>query len=105
MQGFYVELRGRLPLRLLLPRLRALPAWLGEASLLLALRYEEVDTDLAVVNQNDRRRFTVGLNLRLSAALVYKHELQFTVNDAVGTRREVFDHPDLGYVSSIAFLF
>lgn len=105
MQGFYLELRGRLPLRLLLPRLRTLPLWLGEASLLLSVRYEEIDTDLAVINQNDRRRFSVGLNLRLSAALVFKQELQLTVNDAQGVRREVFDNPDLGYVSSIAFLF
>lgn len=105
MQGFYLELRGRLPLRLLVPRLRTLPLWLGEASLLLALRYEEIDTDLSLVNQNDRRRFSVGLNLRLSAALVFKHELQFTVNDAQGVRREFYDNPDLGYVSSIAFLF
>lgn len=105
MQGFYLELRGRLPLRLVLPGLRTLPLWLGEASLLATLRYEEVDTDLAVINLNDRRRLSVGLNLRLSAALVFKHELQFTVNDAGGVRREVSDHPDLGYVSSIAFLF
>jgi hypothetical protein len=105
MQGFYLELRGRLPLRLLLPSLRTLPLWLGEASLLLTLRYEEIDTDLAVTNLNDRRRLSVGLNLRLSAAFVFKHELQFTVNDAGGVRREVSDHPDLGYVSSIAFLF
>lgn len=105
MQGFYLELRGRLPLRLLLPHLRTLPLWLGEASLMLALRYEEIDTDLSVVNLNDRRRFSVGLNLRVSAALVWKHELQLTVNDAQGVRREFFDSPDLGYVSSIAFLF
>ncbi len=105
MQGFYLELRGRLPLRLLLPSLRTLPLWLGEASLLLTLRYEEIDTDLAVTNLNDRRRLSVGLNLRLSAAFVFKHELQFTVNDAGGVRREISDHPDLGYVSSIAFLF
>ena len=58
-----------------------------------------------MVNLYDRRRLSVGLNLRLSAALVFKHELQFTVNDAGGVRREVIDHPDLGYVSSIAFLF
>ena len=57
------------------------------------------------INLNDRRRFSIGLNLRMSAAFVFKHELQFTTNDAQGTRREVFDHPDLGYVSSVAFLF
>jgi hypothetical protein len=105
MQGFYLELRGRLPLRLLMPKLRALPLWLGEASLLLALRYEEVDTDLSVVNANDRRRLSLGLNLRLSAAAVWKHELQWTTNDAAGTRRDVWQDPALGYVSSVAFLF
>lgn len=105
MQGFYLELRGRLPLRLLWRRLGSLPAWLGEASLLLALRYEEIDTDMSVINQNDRRRLSIGMNFRMSSAFVWKHELQFIVNDAQGTRREVFDNPDLGYVSSVAFLF
>jgi hypothetical protein len=105
MQGFYVEARARLPLRLLYRKLENLPRWLGEASLLLALRYEEVDTDLAVVNENDRRRLSLGLNLRLAAAFVWKHELQWTVNDAAGTRREVYQDPALGYVSSVAFLF
>ena len=105
MQGGFVELRGRLPLRLLMPRLQALPLWLGEASLLLALRYEEVDTNLEARNQYDQRRLSLGLNLRLSAAFVFKHELQWTVNDAGGTRREFFQDPSLGYVSSVAFLF
>lgn len=105
MQGFYAELRGRLPLRLLLPKLRSLPLWLGEASLLLSLRYEEVDTDMSVVNANDRRRLSLGLNLRLSAAAVWKHELQWTTNDAGGTRRDIWQDPALGYVSSVAFLF
>lgn len=105
MQGFFVELRGRLPLRRLVPKLKEIPSWLGETSLLLALRYEEVDTDLSVRNENDRRRLSVGLNLRLSAAFVFKHELQFTVNDAAGTRREVWQDPGLGYVSSLAYLF
>lgn len=105
MQGFYVELRARLPLRLLMPKLRALPLWLGEASFLVALRYEEVDTDLALVNENDRKRLSVGLNLRLSAAMVWKHELQFTVDDRAGSRREIWQDPALGYVSSVAFLF
>ena len=59
-------------------------ALLGAPIVTLTLRYDEVDTDLAVVNLNDRRRLSVGLNLRLSAALVFKHELQFTVNDAGG---------------------
>ncbi|HRI53873.1 MAG TPA: hypothetical protein PLW65_27225, partial [Pseudomonadota bacterium] len=79
--------------------------WLGEASLVLALGYGEVGTGLGGVNRSDRRRLSVGLNLRLSAALVFKHELQFTVNDAGGVRREVWDQPALGYVSSLAFLF
>jgi hypothetical protein len=105
MQGAYVELRGRLPLRLFFPRLQALPLWLGEASLLLALRYEEVDTNLDVRSQYDQRRLSLGLNLRLSAAFVFKHELQWTVNDASGVRREFWQDPTLGYVSSVAFLF
>ena len=105
MQGGFVELRGRLPLRLLVPRLQSLPLWLGEASLLLALRYEEVDTNLDTRSQYDQRRLSLGLNLRLSAAFVFKHELQWTVNDANGTRREFFQDPSLGYVSSVAFLF
>lgn len=105
MQGFYVEARGRMPLRLLFPKLRVLPRWLGEASLVLSLRYEEADTDLAVINANDRRRLSLGLNLRLSAAFVFKHELQWTVDDAAGTRREIYENPALGYVSSLAFLF
>lgn len=105
MQGFYIEARGRLPLRLLFRRLSALPLWLGEASLLLALRYEEVDTDMSVVNEYDRRRLSLGLNLRLSAAFVFKHELQWTVDDAAGSRREIDQDPALGYVSSLAFLF
>lgn len=105
MQGFYIEARGRLPLRKFFPRLQVLPLWLGEASLLLALRYEEVDTDMSVVNLNDRRRFSVGLNLRLSSAFVWKHELQWTTNDAGGTRREFYQDPSLGYVTSTAFLF
>jgi hypothetical protein len=105
MQGFYVEARARLPLRLLFRQLRNLPRWLGEASLLLAVRYEEVDTDLSVDNENDRRRLSLGLNLRLAAAFVWKHELQWTVNDAAGSRREVYQDPALGYVSSVAFLF
>lgn len=105
MQGIYVELRGRLPLRLFFPRLQALPLWLGEASLLLALRYEEVDTNLDVRSQYDQRRLSLGLNLRLSAAFVFKHELQWTVNDASGVRREFWQDPTLGYVSSVAFLF
>lgn len=105
MQGFYVELRGRLPLRLLVPRLKVLPLWLGEASLLVALRYEEVDPDLLQRNEFDQRRLSVGLNFRLSAAFVWKHELQFTVNDAGGVRREINEDPALGYVSSVAFLF
>lgn len=105
MQGFYIEARGRLPLRKFFPRLQVLPQWLGEASLLLALRYEEVDTDMSVDNENDRRRLSVGLNLRLSSAFVWKHELQWTVNDAGGTRREFYQDPSLGYVTSTAFLF
>jgi hypothetical protein len=105
MQGFYIEARGRLPLRLFFPGLRALPRWLGEASLALVLRYEEVDTDMSVVNENDRRRLSLGLNLRLSSAFVFKNELQFTTNDAGGVRREISQDPDLGYVSSVAFLF
>ncbi len=105
MQGFYIEVRGRLPLRLLGMKRRVLPRWLGETSLLLALRYEEVDTDMAVINANDRRRLSLGLNLRLSAAFVFKHELQWTVDDAAGTRREIYQNPALGYVSSLAFLY
>jgi hypothetical protein len=105
MQGFYIEARGRLPLRLFAPRLSALPAWLGEASIALLARYEEVDTDLSVVNQYDQRRLSLGANLRLSAAFLWKHELQLSVNDAGGARREVFQDPGLGYVSSAAFLF
>lgn len=105
MQGVYVELRGRLPLRLFFPRLQALPLWLGEASLLLALRYEEVDTNLDARSQYDQRRLSLGGNLRLSAAFVWKHELQWTVNDGSGVRREFWQDPTLGYVSSVAFLF
>ena len=88
-----------------MPKLHSLPLWLGEASLLLSLRYEEVDTDLSVVNLNDRRRLSLGLNLRLSAAAVWKHELQWTTNDADGTRRDIWQDPALGYVTSAAFLF
>ena len=105
MQGLYVELRGRLPLRLLLPRLRVLPSWLGEASIMVGLRYEEVDTNRDVRNAYDQRRLSLGMNLRMSAAFVWKHELQWTVNDADGTRREFWQDPSLGYVSSVAFLF
>lgn len=105
MQGFYVEARGRLPLRLLFPKLRVLPLWLGETSLLVALRYEEVDTDMSVVNANDRRRLSLGLNLRMSAAFVFKNEIQWTTDDARGTRREINEDPALGYVASLAFLF
>jgi hypothetical protein len=105
MMGFYVEARGRLPLRLLFPRLRVLPLWLGETSILVALRYEEVDTDMSVVNANDRRRLSLGLNLRMSAAFVFKNEVQWTTDDARGTRREIHEDPALGYVASLAFLF
>lgn len=105
MQGFYVELRGRIPLRLFVPKLRMLPLWLGEASILIGLRYEEIDTDLSVHNLNDRKRLSVGANLRLSAAFVWKHEIQWTVDDAVGRRREINEDPALGYVTSVAFLF
>ena len=41
----------------------------------------------------------------MSAAFVWKHELQWTVDDARGTRREISEDPALGYVSSVAFLF
>ena len=87
------------------PRLRVLPSWLGEASIMVGLRYEEVDTNLDVRNAYDQRRLSLGMNLRMSAAFVWKHELQWTVNDADGTRREFWQDPSLGYVSSVAFLF
>ena len=105
MMGFWIEGRIRLPVRLILPRLKAIPLWLGEMSFMLGLRYEEVDTDMSVVNANDRRRLSLGLNVRMSAAFVWKHELQWTVDDALGVRREINENPALGYVSSVAFLF
>ena len=73
--------------------------------MMLGLRYEEADVDLDSSSASDERRLSLGLNLRLSAAFVFKHELQWTVNDQGGARREVWQDPALGYVSSLAFLF
>ena len=68
-----------------LPALAGAAAVAGRGLAALALRYEEVDTHLDVRSQYDQRRLSLGLNL-LSAAFVFKHELQWTVNDADGTR-------------------
>jgi hypothetical protein len=67
----------------------------------LMVRYDIVDTDMAVHSTGDRQRVTFGLNYRFIEAVVWKHELQL---DHEGPHNP-FDAPKLGYVTSFAFLF
>ena len=99
MQGLFVELHYHVMFEALR---RRLPGWLKGALFTLALRYDLVDTDLAVKNEHDRQRLTFGLNFRPIAGAAWKHELQL---DHTGGPQNPFASPRLGYVTSIAFLF
>ncbi|MSP59033.1 MAG: hypothetical protein EXR72_01610 [Myxococcales bacterium] len=81
---------------------RRLPSWLRESVFTLAARYDLIDTDRNIKSSGDRQRVTFGLNYRFIEAVVWKHELQL---DHVGGAQNPFAKPDLGYVTSLAFLY
>jgi hypothetical protein len=100
MWGMFVEARYHvMPEKLR----RRMPEWLRESVFTLIVRWDIMDTDMARrTAQGDRQRLTFGLNYRFIEAVVWKHELQL---DHQNAPQNPFDHPKLGYVTSLAFLF
>jgi hypothetical protein len=105
MGGVYGQLNAHLRLA---PLNAALPADLADLHFTGVLRYEEVDTDRAVVSDGDRIRTIVGLNIRPIEALVFKNELLLDTDGASGEVARPFSGgyaPNLGYAGSVALLF
>ncbi len=98
MYGFFVEAHYHVMPEALRQHL---PSWLRESVFTLAVRYDLIDTDMNLKSAGDRQRMTLGLNYRFIEAVAWKHELQL---DHAGPANP-FDHPKLGYVTSLAFLF
>lgn len=94
MFGFYLQINYRFFFEALR---RALPASLKDSTFTAVALFEWVDTDVDFRNENDRRRYVIGLNYRPIPSFVWKHELA-RLDNAVSD-------PQYSYVTSVAFLF
>lgn len=105
MQGFYVQANMHFPI----PGLFDLfPPDMADATMTGVIRYEDTDTDLDVIDQNDVQKLTFGLNFRPIEAYVIKTEVQLVTNGAGGVSRNLFSgswDPEPKFVASMAWLF
>ena len=108
MLGYYAQANYHVPV-----------AWPNpdQSHLTLVLRYEELDTDVAQENANDRIRTTLGVNFRPVEAFVVKTDLQLASRGARGLLWLAQDdldeaegwwwtsRPELTFAASAAMLF
>ncbi len=91
MDGFYIEGRAHL-----LPPSMHVPSWATKFTAFY--RYGEVDLDRGLVDENDKRRHTLGLNYRPISTVAIKGEYQFN-----GERANRVDNDTI--LLSLAFYF
>jgi len=104
MNGVFGEVRYRLPLRAIMPD------DLQSASLGIASRYTQVDTNEDVMSAGDRADLALGMNFRPVLPAVIKAEVHWLRNGAAGDDPSLFadffdQAPTLRFVSSVAYSF
>ena len=105
MQGFYVQANLHFPI----PGLwDLLPPEMADATMTGIIRYEDTDTDVNVIDENDVQKLTFGLNFRPIEAAVIKTEVQLQSTGAGGEGHSIASgrwSPEPRFVASMAWLF